>query len=108
MPLIRFLTHTLVTMGLQDDAALRLSEALVKHHLGIRIAHGMTPSVTITEHPGAVVYFKVDHLGGLVTEFVFDGRPPVRLDYLPTAAGADALAEYILEQIAGEGGRAPT
>lgn len=95
-------------MGLQDDAARSLAEALVKRHLGTRVALGMVPSVSITEHPEAVVYFKLDQLGGLLTEFVFDGRPPVYLDYWPTAAGADALAEYILEQIAGKGGGAPS
>jgi hypothetical protein len=95
-------------MGLQDDAARSLAEALGRRHLGTRIAHGMDPQVSITEHPEAVVYFKFGQLGELVTEFVFDGRPPVRLDYMPTAAGSDALAEYILEQIAGKGGRAPS
>ena len=91
-------------MAMQEQAAEGLVEALIKRRLGTRLAHGMDPSVTITEHPEAVVYFKRDQLGGLLTELVFDGRPPEYLNYLPTAAGADALAEYLLQKIAGGGG----
>jgi hypothetical protein len=50
------------------------------------------------------VHFGWDHLGGLLVQYVFDDRRPVRLDYMPTKAGADALAEYVVQQVAGEGG----
>lgn len=65
----------------------------------------MNPSVTIAENPGAVVNFSLGQSGGLVTKLVFDGRPPEYPDCLPTAAGFDELADYILEKIAGVGGR---
>ncbi|KUH84786.1 hypothetical protein [Mycobacterium sp. IS-1556] len=94
-------------MGLQDDAARMLVEALSRRRLGTSMAHGMTPSVSITAYPHATVYFKLDGLGGLRTEFVFDGRPPEILNYMPTAADADALADYTLKRVAGEGGRPP-
>lgn len=99
------LPSSLIGMGIQDDAARSLVEALGRHHLGTTLRQGMVPSVSITEHPAAVVYFKVDQLGALLTEFVFDGRPPVRLQNSGTATDADALADHILNQIAGKGGR---
>ncbi|QZT62125.1 hypothetical protein [Mycolicibacterium austroafricanum] len=91
-------------MGLQDDAAQLLADALRKRHLTTRVGHGLNPSVTILDYPNAVVTFTVDGLGGLVTKFMFDGRPLQYLDFMPTAAGAHALAEFILNQIAGDGG----
>ncbi|WP_131807521.1 hypothetical protein [Mycolicibacterium wolinskyi] len=72
----------LVVMGIQDDAARMLVGALLKRHVGTRMAHGMNPSVSITDYPNAVVEFTLDHLGGLRTAFVFDGRSPVYLDYV--------------------------
>ena len=95
-------------MDLQDQASKDLVDALLKRHLSVKVAHNVQgPVVSIQEHPQASVQFKMDQLGGLLVEFMFDGRRPVRLDYLPTAAAADELAQYVLEQIAGEGGRGP-
>jgi len=92
-------------MTLQEQAANGLVNALVERHLGTAVAYGANgPVVSIQEHPEASVHFKRDQLGGLLVEYVFDGRPPVRLNYVPTAAAASELAQYVLEQIAGEGG----
>lgn len=52
------------------------------------------------------MHFKLDNLGELLTEFVFDGRPPVRVDYLATPAAARELARVVADTIAGEGGGA--
>ena len=62
--------------------------------------------VSVQQHPAASVHFKLDNLGELLTEFVFDGRPPVRVDYLATPAAARELARVVADTIAGEGGGA--
>ena len=64
--------------------------------------------VKLLKHPEASVHFKYGQLRSLLVEFVFDGRPPVRRDYVPTAAGAADLAEFVIAQIAGKGGGAAT
>lgn len=58
----------------------------------------MTPSVSVQ---GATVYFKFGRLGELDTELVLDGQRPERVDFFPSPAGADELAAYIAEKIAG-------
>lgn len=93
-------------VGIQDDAARLLFDALRKRNLNTSMAHGMTPTIYVSEHPKAVVYFSVDGLGGLLTKFVFDNLPPKFVEFIPTPGGADALAEYISQKIAGEGGGA--
>lgn len=93
-------------MGLQEQAAAGLAEALVKRHFGVAQAFN-SDGVTlhITEHPHAQVYFKRGQLGGLYVEYVFDGRPPRRFPgYVPTAEAAEELAQIITDEIAGEGG----
>lgn len=95
-------------MNLQDDAADRLAAALRRLGLGqTRISHDRYPSVSVLEHPGAVVTFKLGGLGELKTEFVFDGRRPEVLRNPDTVDDADAVAWYIAEKIAGVGGRPP-
>lgn len=47
----------MVAMGIRDDAARTLVDALSRRRLSTRMAYGMIPSVWITEHPEAVVYF---------------------------------------------------
>lgn len=83
------------------------ADALGKRAGRVAMAHAMEPSVWIQDHEEAKVYFTVDGMGGLVTKFAFDGRPPQYLDFMPTAAGAEALADFVLEQIAGKGGGLP-
>lgn len=96
-------------MDLQHQAANELAEAFGRRQLNTTIARGKDPSVAITEHPEAVVRFKRGDLGGLLTEFVFDGRPPEYLDFtLPTPANAEALAEQILAKIADNEGTTTT
>jgi hypothetical protein len=88
-------------MGLQDDAARSFAAALGRLHFATTTAAAMTPWVKLTAHPEATVYFKVDHMGGLLVDFVFDGQPPERLN---VAAGMDALAKYVARKVAGDGG----
>ncbi|MBI5536686.1 MAG: hypothetical protein HY898_28460 [Deltaproteobacteria bacterium] len=90
-------------MGIQDDAASYFFEALGKRVGRAGMAHAMEPSVWIQDHREAKVYFTVDGMGNLVTKFVRDGQRPVRVDFFPTAAGVEALVDYLLEQIDGEG-----
>lgn len=93
-------------MGLQEQAAAGLAEALAKRHFGVVQAFnndGVT--LHITEYPHARVYFKRDQLGGLYVDYVFDGRAPRRFPgYVPAAAAAEELAQIIVDQIAGAGG----
>ena len=96
-------------MDLQDQAAQDLAHALVERKMGAAIAFGSEgPVVSVQEHPEAAVHFKRDQLGGLLVMFVFDGRPPVRLDYLPTHAGTAQIADMVIENIAGRGGGSAT
>ncbi|WP_155770596.1 hypothetical protein [Mycobacterium asiaticum] len=97
-------------MDLQLAAAQQLLEALAARHMSTVMAIRSDGCVvSVQEHPGASVYFKYDQLGGLLVEFVFDSRPPVRLDHSPTPAGAADLAEFVVQKVAGAGGgAAPT
>ncbi|MEC4765143.1 hypothetical protein VT930_18860 [Mycobacterium sherrisii] len=94
-------------MTLQQQAANDLALALVKHHVGAATAISSDGyAVYIQEHPEATVYFKHDQVGGLLVEYVFDGRPPVRYDYSPIdPLAAPELAQLLIDQIAGSGGR---
>jgi hypothetical protein len=92
-------------MDLQQQAARDLADALADRHMGVAIATRADGYlVSIEEHPKASVHFGYDQFRGLLVQFVFDERPPQRLDYLPTAAGTEALAQYVVDRIAGEGG----
>jgi hypothetical protein len=97
-------------MDLQQKAANDLTDALLKLHMGVAQATSSDgPAVYVQEHPEAKVYFKRDQLGGLRVEYVFDGRPPRRVDYpVPTAAAATELAQFLVDQIAGRGGGGST
>ena len=90
-----------------EQAAKGLVDALLELRLVTAVAYGSSRCVvSVQEHPAASVHFKLDNLGELLTEFVFDGRPPVRVDYLATPAAARELARVVADTIAGEGGGA--
>lgn len=95
-------------MDLQQQASKQLVDALGARGMGTRVAfsqHGY--AVSVTEHPSASVHFGFDRMGGLSVQIVFDGRPPVGIDYpLPTPDAAKELADSLVAQIAGEGGGA--
>ena len=90
-------------MGIQDDAARMFADALGKRAGRVAMAHAMEPSVWIQDHEDVKVYFTVDSLGELLVKFVRDGQRPIRVDFHPTVAGADALAEYLVEQVGEKG-----
>lgn len=93
-------------MDLQHQAANAFVEALVARHMGTAMATRADGYlVSIREHPQASVHFTYGPLRELVVKFVLDGRPPRYLDYLPTRAGAEQAADFVVQQIAGEGGR---
>lgn len=90
-------------MGIQDDAARMFADALGKRAGRVAMAHAMEPSVWIQDHEDAKMYFTVDGLGHLMVKFVRDGQRPIRVDFVPTVAGADALAEFLVEQVGEKG-----
>lgn len=87
-------------MGIQDDAAQMFAEALRKRTGQVGMAYAMEPSVWVQGHEQARMFFTVDGLGNLLVKFVRPGQRPVHVDFFPTANGADALVDYLLEQIA--------
>lgn len=94
-------------MTLQQQAANHLALALAKHHMGsVTAMNSDGYTVHIEEHPEAAVYFKRDQFGGLLVEYVFDARPPVRYNYSPIdPLAAPELAQLLIDRIAGAGGR---
>lgn len=95
-------TLSLIVMGIQDDAARLFADVLGKRAGQVGMAYAMEPSVWVQDHREAKVYFTVDGMGNLVAKFVRDGQRPIRVDFFPTVAGANALADFLLEQIAEE------
>jgi hypothetical protein len=97
-------------MDLQQQSANALVDALLEHHVASALASRADGYLVSTQaRPNATVHFGYDQLRGLLVQFTFDNdRPPVRLDYLPTPAGTAALAQFVVDKIAGEGGRPPT
>lgn len=86
-------------MGIQDDAAREFNDALVRRHFATTLGMGMTPWVKLTKHPHATVYFKVDHLGGLIVDLAIEGQRSERLN---PVAGIDALADYLVDKVNSE------
>ncbi|WP_349270927.1 hypothetical protein MPNTM1_02525 [Mycolicibacterium parafortuitum] len=95
-------------MGVQDDAAQIFADALSKRTGRVGMAYAMEPSVWVQGHEDAKMFFTVDGMGDLLVKFVRAGQRPVRVGFLPIAGGADALVDYLLEQIDDESGESPT
>ena len=96
-------------MDLANQEAQRVAEALLERRMG-GTAMAMAADgyrLSLQTHPNLVLHFGRDHLDGLLVQYVFDGRRPVRWDYVPSAAGAEALADFVVKQVAGEGGHRP-
>ena len=72
------------------------------------MARAIEPSVWVQGHEDAKMFFTVDGMANLLVKFARFGQRPVRVDFLPTAGGADAPVNYLLEQIDSDSGGSPT
>jgi hypothetical protein len=98
-------------MTLQEKDVRLVADALLEfHRLNTAIASSSDGYECEVQdvHPSAVLYFKRDQLGEDLVEFAFDGGRSIRVDYMPTAAGAAGLAKLVADRIAGVGGRGLT
>lgn len=94
---------SLVSMLMPEEAAQGFIDALVARHFQVKVASNVRGrTVSVLEHPGATVEFKLDHLGEIRVEFVFDGRPVEVLNFVQ--GGGEIMAQYVADKISGSGG----
>lgn len=93
----------MVVMLMPEEASQGFIDALVRRHFQVKFASNVRGRiVSIQEHPEATVQFRLDHLGEIRVELVFDGRPVEVLNFVQ--GGGEIMAQYVVDKISGDGG----
>lgn len=93
----------MVVMLMPEEASQGFIDALGKRHFQVKFASNVRGRyVSVKEHPGVEVEFKLDHLGEIEVNLVVSGRRVETLTFV--RGGGEQMAQYVVDEIFGGGG----
>jgi hypothetical protein len=88
-------------MLMPEEASEGFINALAGRHLSVAVRSNVRGRyVSVKEHPGVEVEFKLDHLGEIEVNLLVGGSRAEVLTFVQ--GGGEQMAQYVLDRVAGD------